>query len=163
MFRRVPLSITRSVSLRASCQQVCVTYTIAVCTVKNFWWWTEDQEQDQDGTSSVLILLADCQQTCMTYTIAVCTVKNSWRWERNCPKHVEVYSKNKFEKLVHLVGFGYKNSHVTVRMIARVVWKYGEYFCSWRLVFSSTRTRCLSKTISLKIFCFDTRRYSVCI
>jgi len=25
--------------------------------------------------------------------------------QRNCPKHVEVYSKNKFEKLLHLVGF----------------------------------------------------------
>jgi len=25
--------------------------------------------------------------------------------KRNCPKHVEFYSKNKFEKLVHLVGF----------------------------------------------------------
>ena len=25
--------------------------------------------------------------------------------QRNCPKHVEVYSKNKFEKFVHLVGF----------------------------------------------------------
>ena len=24
---------------------------------------------------------------------------------RTCPKHVEFYSKNKFEKLVHLVGF----------------------------------------------------------
>ena len=24
---------------------------------------------------------------------------------RNCPKHAEFYSKNKFEKLVHLVGF----------------------------------------------------------
>jgi len=24
--------------------------------------------------------------------------------KRNCPKHVEFYSKNKFEKLVHLVG-----------------------------------------------------------
>ena len=23
----------------------------------------------------------------------------------NCPKHVEYYSKNKIEKLVHLVGF----------------------------------------------------------
>ena len=23
----------------------------------------------------------------------------------NCPKHVEIYSKNKFEKLVHLVCF----------------------------------------------------------
>ena len=25
--------------------------------------------------------------------------------QRNCPKHVEFYSKIKFEKLVHLVGF----------------------------------------------------------
>jgi len=40
----------------------------------------------------------------MTYTIAVCTVKTSDDGQRNCPKHVEFYSKNKFEKLVHLVG-----------------------------------------------------------
>jgi len=25
--------------------------------------------------------------------------------QKTCPKHVEFYSKNKFEKLVHLVGF----------------------------------------------------------
>jgi hypothetical protein len=25
--------------------------------------------------------------------------------QRNCLKHVEFYSKNKFEKLVHIVGF----------------------------------------------------------
>ena len=25
--------------------------------------------------------------------------------QRNCPKYVEFHSKNKFEKLVHLVGF----------------------------------------------------------
>jgi hypothetical protein len=25
--------------------------------------------------------------------------------QRNCPKHVEFYSKNKYEKIVHLVGF----------------------------------------------------------
>ena len=41
----------------------------------------------------------------MTYTIAVCTVKSPDDGQRNCPKHVEFYSKNKFEKLVHLVGF----------------------------------------------------------
>ena len=28
--------------LLASCQQTCVTYTIAGCTVKNSWWWTEE-------------------------------------------------------------------------------------------------------------------------
>ena len=41
----------------------------------------------------------------MTYTIAVCTVKTPDDGQRNCPKHVGFYSKNKFEKLVHLVGF----------------------------------------------------------
>jgi len=44
------------------------------------------------------------QQTCMTYTIAVCTVKTD-DGQRNCLKHLEFYSKNKFVKLVHLVGF----------------------------------------------------------
>jgi len=41
----------------------------------------------------------------MTYTITVCTVKNSWWWTEERAKHVQFYSKNKFEKLVYLVGF----------------------------------------------------------
>jgi len=28
--------------LLASCQQTCMTYTVAVCTGKNCWWWTEE-------------------------------------------------------------------------------------------------------------------------
>jgi hypothetical protein len=32
--------------------------------------------------------------------------------QRNCPKHVEFHSKNKFEKLVHLVGFIIRKSFV---------------------------------------------------
>jgi hypothetical protein len=50
-----------------------------------------------------------CQHICMTYTIAVCTVKTPDNGERNCPKHVEFHSKNKFDKLVHLVGFIVRN------------------------------------------------------
>ena len=42
----------------------------------------------------------------MSYRFAVCTVKKTPDdGQRKCPKHVEFYSKNKFEKLVHLVGF----------------------------------------------------------
>jgi len=41
----------------------------------------------------------------MTYTIAVCTVKTPDDGQRNYPKHVEFYSKNKFENLLLLVGF----------------------------------------------------------
>ena len=40
MFRTVPLSIISSFSLYT--QQTCMTYTVAVCTVKNSWWWTEE-------------------------------------------------------------------------------------------------------------------------
>jgi len=47
----------------------------------------------------------------MTYTIAACAVKTPDNGGRNTPKHVEFYSKNKFEKLVHLVGFIMKNYH----------------------------------------------------
>jgi len=41
----------------------------------------------------------------MTYNIVVYTVKNSYDGQGNCPKHVDLYYKNKFEILVHLVGF----------------------------------------------------------
>jgi hypothetical protein len=34
--------------------------------------------------------------------------------QRNCPKHVEFYSKNKFEKLVRLVGFVIRNKIVAI-------------------------------------------------
>jgi len=46
------------------------------------------------------------------YVIEVCCVyseKTPDNGQRNCPKHVEFYSKNKFEKLVHLVRFYYKH------------------------------------------------------
>jgi len=57
MFQTVPLSIIGSFSLytqewymsygfadslRANCQQTFMIYAIAVCTVKNFRWWTEE-------------------------------------------------------------------------------------------------------------------------
>ena len=41
----------------------------------------------------------------MTYAIAVCTVKTTADGQRNSQKHVEFYSKNKFDKLVYLFGF----------------------------------------------------------
>ena len=42
----------------------------------------------------------------MTYTYScVYSASPPSDGQRNCPKHVEFYSKNKFEKLVHLVGF----------------------------------------------------------
>jgi len=55
---------------------------------------------------SVLILLASSQHNLYdTYHCCVYSEKTPDDGQRNCPKHVEFYSKNKFEKLVHLVAF----------------------------------------------------------
>ena len=50
--------------------------------------------------------------TAMVYVIQVCCVNSEKTPDdggRNCPKHVEFHSKNKFEKLVHIVGFVISN------------------------------------------------------
>jgi len=50
-------------------------------------------------------------KTSMTYTIAVCTVWNSWRWTDELSETCRVLFQNKFEKLVHLVGFTIRMYH----------------------------------------------------
>jgi hypothetical protein len=97
IFRKVPLSIIRSFSLHT--QQWYMTYRFADSLRAGSGW----------NCSSILILLASCQQTCMTYTTAVCTVKNSWWWTEELSETCRVSFQNKFEKLVHLVGFIIRN------------------------------------------------------
>ena len=54
-------------------------------------------------------LLRACEQAVsnpvLTYTTAVCTVKNSWWWTEELSETCRVLFQNKFEKLVHIVGF----------------------------------------------------------
>jgi len=79
MFWTVPLSIIRSFSLYI--QQWYMSYRFADClqvVSKPVWWH--------------ISLL------CVQW-------KTPDDGQRNCPKHEEFYSKNEFEKLVHLVGF----------------------------------------------------------
>ena len=78
-------------------------------------------EQDQDGTGSVLILLASC----MTYTTALCTRKKKTPndGQRNCTKNVEFYPKNKFEKLLYLVSFIIRVYH-DAQSTERQMWRY---------------------------------------
>ena len=58
---------------------------------------------------TVNTLLTACSQTVNKIVWHIPLLCVQWKtlddWHRNCPKHVEFYSKNKFEKLVHLVGF----------------------------------------------------------
>jgi hypothetical protein len=39
------------------------------------------------------------------YHYCIYNEKTTDNGQRNCPKHIEFYPKNKFEKLVHLLGF----------------------------------------------------------
>jgi len=64
-------------------------------------------KQDQNGTT--LHPNHAWKLSANLYDIYHCCVysekKTSDDGQRNCPKHVEFHSKNKFEKLVRLVGF----------------------------------------------------------
>jgi len=58
-------------------------------------------------------------RTAMVYVIQVCCAYSEklWWWTGNCPKHVEFHSKNKFEKLVHLVGFILRKLMVLIKCV----------------------------------------------
>jgi len=85
MFRTVPLSIIRSFSLYT--QQWYMSYRIRTELVPS---WS-------------------CSQAVSKTVWHVPLLCVQWKTpddrQRICPKHVEFYSNNKFEKLVHLVGF----------------------------------------------------------
>ena len=94
MFRTVPLSIIRSFSLYT--QQWYMSY--------RFCWllaWQADI-----GFADCLPSKQSAKPVRVWHTPLLCV---QWKTpddgQRNCPKHVEFYSKNKFEKLMHLVGF----------------------------------------------------------
>ena len=57
-------------------------------------------EQDQDGVPSW-----SCSQAVWRMPLLCVQWKTTNDGKRDCPKHVEFYSKNKFEKLVLLFGF----------------------------------------------------------
>ena len=75
-------------------------------------------EQDQDGTSS------SCSQAVSKPVWHILLLCVQWKrpddGQRNCPKHVALNSKNKFEKLVHLVGFIIR-IHIYISISARAV------------------------------------------
>jgi hypothetical protein len=113
-FRTVPPSIIRNFSLYT--QQWYMSYRFA--------------DSFQAGS---------CPQTCMTYTIAECTVKNSWWWTEELSETCRVSFPNKFEKLVHLVGFIIRK---LIRYVSQIwqspvsfVWCglffWGEYIIPW--------------------------------
>ena len=114
VFRTVPLSIIRSFFT----VHTAMVYVIQVCgqLASRIRMFHPDPARKLSANlydichrcvySEKLLMMDSCQQTCMTNTITVRTVKKtSDDGQSICPKHVKFHSKNKFEKLVHLVGF----------------------------------------------------------
>ena len=78
-------------------------------------------EQDQDGVPSWSCLQAVSKPVWHIPLLCV-----QWKTpdigQKNCPKHVEFHSKNKFEKLVHLIGFIIRNiTRCTVTWMANIL------------------------------------------
>jgi len=107
MFRKVPLSIIRSFSLYT--QQWYMLYSFA-----------DNLRAGSGRPDPIRKLSAHIPLLCVQW-------KTPDEGQRNCPKHVEFYSKNKFEKLVHLVGFIIRTNilclmtlaHITDRALSR--------------------------------------------
>jgi len=76
--------------------------TVPLSIIRRFSLYTQQWYMSYRFADS---LLTSCQQTCM-----YCCVYSE-KLLRNCLKHVEFYSKNKFEKLVHLIGFSIRIYH----------------------------------------------------
>ena len=96
MFRTVPLSIIRNFSLYT--QQWHVSYRFA------------------DSLRAVSKLIWHVPLLCVQR-------KTPDNGQRNCPKHVEFYCTNKFEKLVHLVGFIIRIKILSIKGVFRAIWK----------------------------------------
>ena len=88
-------------------------------------------EQDKDGAPSL-----SCSQAVSkpVWHIPLLCVK--WKTpddgQRNCPKHVEFYSKNKFEKLVHLIGFIIRINHDSRSPERQIRWRFAIRILSWQ-------------------------------
>jgi len=129
MFRTFPLSTIRSFSLYT--QQWYMSYSFAdslragsgcsiliLCPPSGVFHCTHS-----NGTyHTVLLTACEQDQDVPSWSCSQAVSKPVWhipllcvQWktpddrQRKCPKHVEFHSKNKFEKLVYLVGFIIRN------------------------------------------------------
>jgi hypothetical protein len=101
MFKTVPLSIIRSFFYCTHSNGICHTGLQTACEQNRSW---------------------SCLRAVRKPVSHIPLLWVQWKTpddgQRNCSKHVEFHSKNKFEKLVHIVGF-------IIRNLARctVTWK----------------------------------------
>jgi len=153
MFRTVPLSIIRSFSLYT--QQWYISYRFADSLRAGSGWNTNQLDAliSQIYSWNETLHVSDSSpvhhqefftvHTAMVYVIQVCRqfasrirIERSspllcvqWKTpdggQRNCPKHGEFHSKNKFEKSVHPVGFIISNlTRCTVTWTSKCIYVF---------------------------------------
>ena len=124
MFRTVPPSIIRSFSL----------YT----------------QQDQDGTTVPSWFCSQAVSKTVWHIPLLCA---QWKTpddgQRNCPKHVEFYSKNKFEKSVRLFGFIIRSEQYVADFLIRMYFG-APAVCIGYMLLSVNMTLCLSSLASVE-------------
>jgi hypothetical protein len=122
VFRTVPLSIIRSFSPYT--QQWYMSYWFADSLRAGSGCLLTACNQDQDIPSW------SCLQAVSKPVWHIPLLCVQWKTpddgQRNCPKHVEFHSKNKIEKLVHLVGLIKKS---TVTCIFSAAWLHIALYC----------------------------------
>jgi len=107
MFRTVPVSIIRIFLLYT--QQWCMSHmfvdSLRAGSGQNADSLQIGSGRNQFRPTSFLVLLASFSKPVWYIPLLCVQWKTLDDGLSNCPKHVEFYSRNKFEKLVHLVGF----------------------------------------------------------
>jgi len=74
----------RNMLLLTCCLQTCMTYTIAVCTVKNSRWWAEELSETCSCSQAVCRPVWHIPLLCVRW-------KTPDDGQRNCPKHAPAH------------------------------------------------------------------------
>jgi hypothetical protein len=109
------------------------------------WFYSGYSHQQQNKTSSILVLLESCPQTYMTCTRAEFTVNKLLMMTRGNSRKCRVSCRCKFGKLVHLVGFIIKKLQIYVDSNAM-------YLLFYLLTQDYSATECRHFTDRLKLF-----------
>jgi hypothetical protein len=96
--------------------------TVPLAIIRSFPLYTQQWYMDQNGTA---VPSWSCSQPVSKPVWRIPLLCVQWKTpddgQRNCLKHVEFHSKNKFEKLVHLVGFIIRDCYLNF-VNATTVW-----------------------------------------
>ena len=95
--------------------------------IRSLVLYTQQQEGCHTGYADCL--LASSQHNLYDIYLLLCVqCQTPDGGQRNCPKHVEFYSKNKFEILAHLVGFIIRIYHDARSSECQIVGLYSQNF-----------------------------------